>query len=170
MSPRSSFREAIARPAVAAAAGPSPSASPTRLLLEAAGEIARPVDLVRALRAGGVSLKRAHAVLERLAEGGSAAVEVAEEGEVVARLEDLGVAARALRHPEVSVREVRTRLGLSQAEFALSFGLELDTVRNWEQGRNRPDPAMRVLLAIIERRPEIVRAVLTEPTRREGGL
>jgi len=62
--------------------------------------------------------------------------------------------------PEVNVREVRTRMGLSQAQFATKFGFPPATLRNWEQGRSRPDAPTRVLLAVIARHPEAVEDVL----------
>src|SRR5580704_9516311 len=36
--------------------------------------------------------------------------------------------------PEVDVRKVRTKMGLSQAQFATKFGFPPATLRNWEQG------------------------------------
>lgn len=62
--------------------------------------------------------------------------------------------------PEVDVREVRTRMGLSQAQFATKFGFPPATLRNWEQGRARPDAPTRVLLAVIAKHPEAVEDVL----------
>jgi putative transcriptional regulator len=62
--------------------------------------------------------------------------------------------------PEVDVRDVRKSMGLSQAEFANRFGLPPATLRNWEQGRARPDAPTRVLLAVIARHPEAVEDVL----------
>lgn len=62
--------------------------------------------------------------------------------------------------PEVDVRKVRTKMGLSQAEFATKFGLPPATLRNWEQGRSRPDAPTRVLLAVIAKHPEAVEDVL----------
>lgn len=62
--------------------------------------------------------------------------------------------------PEVDVREVRTKMGLSQAQFATKFGLPPATLRNWEQGRSRPDASTRVLLAVIAKHPEAVEDVL----------
>jgi len=62
--------------------------------------------------------------------------------------------------PEVNVREVRTKMGLSQAQFATRFGLPPATLRNWEQGRSRPDAPTRVLLAVIAKHPEAVEDVL----------
>jgi putative transcriptional regulator len=62
--------------------------------------------------------------------------------------------------PEVDVREVRTKMGLSQAQFAMKFGLPPATLRNWEQGRAHPDAPTRVLLAVIAKHPEAVEDVL----------
>ena len=60
----------------------------------------------------------------------------------------------------VDVKAIRRRLGLSQAQFAAAFGLELDAIRNWEQGRRRPEGAARAYLKVIEREPEAVRRAL----------
>jgi putative transcriptional regulator len=56
-----------------------------------------------------------------------------------------------------SVRAIRRRLKLSQAGFAREFGFTPATVRNWEQGRNQPDKAARILLAVIRSHPNIAR-------------
>ncbi|MCC6364594.1 MAG: helix-turn-helix domain-containing protein [Bryobacterales bacterium] len=62
--------------------------------------------------------------------------------------------------PEVDVREVRTKMGLSQAQFATKFGFPPATLRNWEQGRARPDAPTRVLLAVIAKHPDAIEDVL----------
>ena len=64
--------------------------------------------------------------------------------------------------PEVDVRDVRRRMGLSQAQFAAKFGFPPATLRNWEQGRARPDATARVLLAVIAKHPEAVKDVLAK--------
>jgi putative transcriptional regulator len=61
---------------------------------------------------------------------------------------------------EVDVRAIRRRLGLSQEEFALQFGFSLGTLRHWEQGQRHPEGAARVLLKVIDRRPDAVREAL----------
>jgi putative transcriptional regulator len=61
---------------------------------------------------------------------------------------------------ESSVREIRERLGMSQRKFAITFGLNLQTLRQWEQDRRRPDGPARVLLMLIEREPEAVQRVV----------
>lgn len=62
--------------------------------------------------------------------------------------------------PESSVRILRERLGMTQERFAATFGFNLATLRNWEQGRKSPDGAARVLLMVIEREPEAVESAV----------
>src|SRR5258708_18665304 len=64
--------------------------------------------------------------------------------------------------PDVDVRHVRRRMGLSQAQFATKFGFPPATLRNWEQGRARPDAPTRVLLAVIAKHPDAVEDVLAK--------
>ncbi len=65
-----------------------------------------------------------------------------------------------VRVPSVDVRKVRRKMDLSQAQFAAKFGFPPATLRNWEQGRSRPDTPTRVLLAVIAKHPEAVEDVL----------
>jgi putative transcriptional regulator len=60
----------------------------------------------------------------------------------------------------VDVKAIRTGLKLSQAAFARRFGFPVATVREWEQGRRRPEQAARTLLLVIASKPEIVEEVL----------
>ena len=64
--------------------------------------------------------------------------------------------------PDVDVRDVRLKMGLSQSQFATKFGFPPATLRNWEQGRARPDAPTRVLLAVIAKHPEAVEDVLAK--------
>lgn len=164
MSTRSSFRAAIGRQVPEKAAHRQPSGSPLRAVLEAEADMPRPVDIVRLLVERGLSLKRAHASLQDLAAGRPVALALPAPGDPVALrrdLQSLGVGLRAPRSPDaVDVQAVRARLGLTQDAFAIRFGFELDTVRNWEQGRNRPDAAARTLIALIDRHPEVVEEIL----------
>ena len=65
-----------------------------------------------------------------------------------------------VKAPEVDVRKVRLKMRLSQPQFATKFGFPPATLRNWEQGRSRPDTPTRVLLAVIAKHPEAVEDVL----------
>jgi putative transcriptional regulator len=46
----------------------------------------------------------------------------------------------------VDVRKIRKQLGLSQETFAATYGFALSAVRDWEQGRRRPERSARILL------------------------
>ncbi len=62
----------------------------------------------------------------------------------------------------VDVARLRHRLGLSQAAFAHTFGLDVTALHAWEQGRRRPDRAARVLLAVIAKEPQAVLRALAD--------
>jgi DNA-binding transcriptional regulator YiaG len=63
--------------------------------------------------------------------------------------------------PDADVQAIRTRTGLSQAEFAKSIGVKKATLLNWEQHRRSPEGPARVLLALIDKDPKIVQRTLT---------
>jgi DNA-binding transcriptional regulator YiaG len=136
------------------------------LLIEGAG-IDRPVDVVRFFQSRGLSLKRAHQVLDRVVSGGRVAIELTADdvANLLANLARFGIHAAIIRPPSIDAKAVRESLSLSQAEFAIRFGLELDTIQNWEQSRNTPDPAAKLLLGIIQASPEIVERVLTQESQ-----
>lgn len=60
----------------------------------------------------------------------------------------------------IDVRRVREKLRLTQVQFAERFGFSVDALRNWEQGRRAPERYAQILLAVIDRNPEVVEAVL----------
>ena len=169
MSTKLSFREALEQRGETKERSLDQLGSPVRLILRI-GQINQPVSVGLFLYRNGMSLRRAHDALDRIAAGKTVAVELfAHDPEkLIRQLADLGVKASPIVPPDVDAKSVRERLGLSQAEFALRFGLELDTVQNWEQERYRPDPAARLLLSIIDRDPKLVDAVLTNPAETNG--
>jgi putative transcriptional regulator len=83
-------------------------------------------------------------------------------GEVRTYLEGTADKRRYRVHvPEkVNVRKIRQRLGLSQEAFAQTYGFTLSAVRDWEQGRRKPERSARILLKIVEKEPEAVTRAL----------
>ena len=55
------------------------------------------------------------------------------------------------------VSAVRRFVGLSQVRFAEALGISVHTLRNWEQGRRRPEGPALALLRIAARHPRIIR-------------
>lgn len=94
---------------------------------------------------------------------GERIIEGLEQAVAWARGEDVPVQISLVRIPDVDVRKLRNRMGLSQTQFATKFGFPPATLRNWEQGRVRPDTPTRVLLAVIAKHPESVEDVLSNP-------
>jgi putative transcriptional regulator len=64
-----------------------------------------------------------------------------------------------MRRPP-NVRAIREKLGLSQAEFAERFDLDVRAVQDWEQDRRRPDRAAKALLRVIDANPKAVERAL----------
>lgn len=52
---------------------------------------------------------------------------------------------------------LRRFVGLTQAAFAEALGISVHTLRNWEQGRRKPEGPALALLRIAARHPKIVR-------------
>jgi putative transcriptional regulator len=61
---------------------------------------------------------------------------------------------------DVNVRTIRTRLKLSQPEFARRYALPLASLRKWEQGVREPDAVTRAYLTLIDRNPRGVAETL----------
>ena len=164
MSKRSSFKEALERQERGQTAFHPRSAFPAvKVHLRRTDPIRRPVDLARQFVSYGLSLRKAHEALNRLAEGETVALELAcrDFDQSVDQLAKLGIDARQVTLPVVDPRHVRETYRLTQKEFADRFLLNVDTIQNWEQGRNAPDPSARLLLKIIEEYPQVVEAVLS---------
>jgi putative transcriptional regulator len=64
--------------------------------------------------------------------------------------------SRSFEFPETEVRALREQFGLSQDKFAHLVGISVGTLRNWEQGRRKPEGSARVLLQIASRHPEVL--------------
>lgn len=77
-----------------------------------------------------------------------------------AKGKDTGAVVHRIEVPDVDVAAIRARTGLSQAAFARSIGVAKGTLLNWEQGRRRPTGPAQVLLAMIDRKPSLVRELL----------
>jgi len=60
----------------------------------------------------------------------------------------------------VDVRAIRTKLGMTQEQFAGQFGFSVNTLRHWEQGKRRPEGPTRAYLIVIDRAAKTVQRVL----------
>jgi putative transcriptional regulator len=70
-------------------------------------------------------------------------------------MEAHGVRIAARSQGDVDVRSLREASGLSQSQFAATFGIDEATLQNWEQGRSRPDGGAMAYLKTIARDPKV---------------
>lgn len=56
----------------------------------------------------------------------------------------------------IQVKEIREATGLTQVQFAQRIGIEVATLRNWEQGRREPTGPAKALLTAIKNGPKHV--------------
>jgi putative transcriptional regulator len=92
---------------------------------------------------------------------GKKLIAAAREGVAIARGEADPETYRLHVPNKMDVGALRRKLGLSQAEFAIRYGLTLGRVRDWEQHRTEPDGPLRAYLKVIEKEPEAVERALS---------
>ena len=61
---------------------------------------------------------------------------------------------------KIDVKAIRTRLDMTQEEFAGRFGFSVNTLRHWEQGSRQPEGPTRAYLLVIDRAPKAVQKAL----------
>jgi len=81
--------------------------------------------------------------------------------EAVAHAKGKKVAVKIYKPKPVDVSALRQRMGMTQEQFAARFGFSVATLRHWERGDRTPQGAALVLLNVINRAPDAVRAALS---------
>lgn len=61
----------------------------------------------------------------------------------------------------VDVKKVREKTGLTQNQFAATFGISLGTLRHWERGDRKPHGPALVLLNAANNAPDVLLGILT---------
>ena len=67
-----------------------------------------------------------------------------------------GQASRVTRVKVPKAAEARSRVGLSQQDFARLLGVSARTLQDWEQGRRKPTGAAKTLLRVAFSHPEVL--------------
>ena len=74
------------------------------------------------------------------------------------------VNAKVHKVTPLDVKAIRSKVGMTQREFAASFGISLGTLRHWERGDRQPRGPARVLLNVLSENPGVVLDVLASRT------
>lgn len=56
----------------------------------------------------------------------------------------------------IDVKNLRTKIGMSQNEFASAFGISVATLRRWERGDRTPQGPALILLNVAAKEPQAV--------------
>jgi DNA-binding transcriptional regulator YiaG len=134
------------------------SGSPVVMFLRpATSRELKPISATLALTKRGLSLLKAKRVIEEMMQKGLAVLElptVENRRTALAELTEAGVEARARAEGVINVKNLRKRLGLTQEQFSLRYGIDIDTLQNWERRRRIPDEPAQRLLRVIDMLPE----------------
>jgi len=83
--------------------------------------------------------------------------------ELYASVQEMDEVARGERAPSrefhvdaIAIKQLRSKIGLSQPKFAALLHVDVATLRNWEQGRREPTGPAKALLTAISRDPKHV--------------
>lgn len=66
------------------------------------------------------------------------------------------------RPNKINVKAIRNKIGMTQMQFASSFGISVATLRHWERGDRIPQGPARVLLSVVDKSPKTVLQVAGE--------
>ncbi len=82
-------------------------------------------------------------------------------GRFAGRMTDVEIGAE-------DIRAVRERSGLTQAQFAATFGIGLGTLQKWERGERSPSGAAKSLLRVMQVDLNAVVRALSAPSSSRG--
>lgn len=92
--------------------------------------------------------------------------------EMEAHLEGKRTGAKVHLPENLDVKGIRSKLHMTQAGFANTFGFSVDAVRHWESGRRTPEASARAFLTVIAHDPKTVIEALASPpaAKAAGGI
>ncbi len=168
---KSSLKERLERLGPVADVSRVASGSPVVMFLRpATNRELKPVSATLALAKRGLSLLKGKRAVEEIMQKGLAVLElpaVESRRRVLAELAEAGIEARPRAEGIVNVKNLRKRLGLTQVQFALRYGIDIDTLQNWERRRRIPDEPARRLLRVIAMLPKEASAAQEDMAARE---
>jgi DNA-binding XRE family transcriptional regulator len=136
--------------------------------LRGSGRLDRLVDVFRRLVGEGATFREAKVAIDDLSAAARAVCPVKRACDFAALARDLAGLnvtvhrKRDIADPAAFIARIRTRHGLSQRGFAERLGLDVRTLQNWEQGRNRPESAVLSLITLFDQDPAAVERAVFE--------
>lgn len=140
----------------------SSSAAAEPIFLKRIGAYRERIAVFRRLFDEGVPARTAKDAIDTLAKEGSVVCPIPRDTDFATLARDLRTLdvevsrRRSVNDPAAFIADVRARHHLSQRDFADRLGLDVRTLQNWEQGRNRPDDAVLALVRLFDDDPSRV--------------
>ncbi len=75
-----------------------------------------------------------------------------------AKGKDIG--AKVFKPTEIDVKKLRKKVGMTQVDFAATFGISVGTLRHWERGDRSPRGPALVLLNLVNKDAQKILNVL----------
>ena len=83
--------------------------------------------------------------------------------QAIAHAEGKATQARVHYPKAIDVKAIRRKVGMTQSQFASSFGISVGTLRHWERGDREPHGPARVLLHVVSKQPKLVLSTIARP-------
>lgn len=64
--------------------------------------------------------------------------------------------SRVFHYDVPNIKTIRTKTGLSQAQFAAKLNISARTLQNWEQGVRNPTGAAVTLMHLLDKNPSLL--------------
>ena len=70
--------------------------------------------------------------------------------------------AQVFKATPLDIKTIRSTIGMTQEEFAFTFGIGLGALRHWERGDRSPRGPALTLLQLIQKDPKTILKVLAQ--------
>ena len=69
--------------------------------------------------------------------------------------------AHRILNKDIDVTAIRKKTGMTQVDFAETYGISLSNLKKWETRKTKPRGAVKAYLTVIEQKPNVVKNALT---------
>ncbi|MCH8124935.1 helix-turn-helix domain-containing protein [candidate division KSB1 bacterium] len=80
--------------------------------------------------------------------------------EAIEFAEGKDIGAKVFKPTEIDVKKLRKKVGMTQVDFAATFGISVGTLRHWERGDRSPRGPALVLLNLVNKDAQKILNVL----------
>lgn len=102
-----------------------------------------------------------------MSKAGSRLISAANEAREIAK--GVREPARRFIPADIDVKAIRRTTGLTQEDFAATYGFTVTQIRDWEQHRARPLGGVRAYLMLIQKFPNDVAGLVRETRDGDNG-